>query len=95
MIGGELDWKRIALTEEQVKRYRLRRLQIMKPDRRYKPVRYHPAIETEALKQNVIIGIVRDELDRLLPEPLATVLEREERQRAQVRAALAKMARRK
>ena len=62
---------RIALTEDQVEQYNLRPLAIMKPDRRYKPVRYHEAIETEALKQPVIVGIVREQLDAELPEPLA------------------------
>jgi hypothetical protein len=84
LIGGELDWVRIALTEAQVEQYDLRRLQIMKPDRRYKPVQYHPAIETEALQQQVIVQIVRDALDAELPEPLERVLEREARQRRDV-----------
>jgi hypothetical protein len=84
LVGGELDWTRIALTEEQVKRYRLRRLQIMKPDRRYKPVRSHPAIETEALRQPVIRQIVRVALDADLPEPLEPVLEREAQQRREI-----------
>jgi hypothetical protein len=84
LVGGELDWLRIALTEEQVRRHRLRRLQIMKPDRRYRPVRYHPAIETEALKQHVIVSIVRRQVDLELPEPLPRVLEREWRQRQQL-----------
>jgi hypothetical protein len=81
LIGGELDWTRIMLTEQQVEQYDLRRLEIMKPDRRYKPVRYHPAIETEALQQQVIVQIVRDALDAELPEPLERVLEREAKQR--------------
>jgi hypothetical protein len=87
LVGGELDWKRIALTEEQVndKRYNLRRLVIRKADRRYKPVRYHDAIETEALKQPVIIGIVRNALNAELRErglePIEAVLEREARER--------------
>lgn len=88
LIGGELDWKRIALTEEQVDRYDLRRMIIRKADRRCKPVRYHDAIETEALRQNVIVGIVRDALDAGLPEPLTTVLEREARQRTTMRSLL-------
>ena len=88
LIGGELDWTRIALTEDQVQQYNLRPLAIMKADRRYKPVRYHEAIETEALKQSVIVGIIREQLDSLLPEPLATVLERERRQRASMRRVL-------
>jgi hypothetical protein len=88
LIGGELDWTRIALTEQQVDQYGLRRLMIRKADRRYKPVRYHDAIETEALKQPVIVGIVRDALDAELPEPLEAVLEREARQRTAMRRLL-------
>jgi hypothetical protein len=76
-IGGPLDWERIALTEQQVDGYDLRRLQIDKPDRRYKPTRYHPAVETEALKQEVIVRIIREQLDAELPEPLTAVLGRE------------------
>jgi len=86
LIGGELDWQRIALTEEQVEQYNLAPVQIMKPDRRYRPVRYHPAIETEALKQHVIVAIVRDQLDNELPEPLPRV--REARQRRQMASLL-------
>jgi hypothetical protein len=84
IIGGELNWTRIALTEAQVEQYDLKRLEIMKPDRRYKPVRFHPAIETEALQQQVIVQIVHDALDAELPEPLDRVLERERRQRREV-----------
>jgi hypothetical protein len=90
LVGGELDWQRIALTEEQVDQYELRPLAIMKADHRYKPVRHHLAVETEALKQNVIVGIVRDALDAELPEPLATVLGREKRQRAAIQRLLRK-----
>jgi hypothetical protein len=88
IVGGDLDWNRIALTEDQVDEYDLRPLMIQKPDRRYKPVRVHDAIETEALRQDVIVGIVRAALDAELPEPMATVLERERRQRAAVRRKL-------
>jgi hypothetical protein len=89
LIGGELDWKRIALTEEQVDQYDLRRLIIRKADRRYKPTRWHDAIETEALKQDIIVGIVRDALNAELPEPLTTVQERQDRERAALRRLLA------
>jgi hypothetical protein len=91
LIGGELDWERLAITEEQVRANDLP--VISKPDRRYKPVRYHDAVETEALGQSVIVGIVRDHLDGLLPEPLADVREREQAQRAKVRTALVRIAR--
>jgi hypothetical protein len=91
LVGGELDWERIALTEQQVTRYNLPI--IRKPDRRYKPVRYHDAVECEALEQRFIVGLVRRHLDALLPEPLKDVLEREEAQRRKVRAALKRIAR--
>jgi hypothetical protein len=94
IIGGELNWTRIALTEEQVDRHDLRRLQIEKPDRRFKPVRYHPAIETEALSQPVLVQIVRDVLDFLLPGPLEDVQVREAQQRERVHAVLRRMIRR-
>jgi hypothetical protein len=88
---GELDWERLAITEAQVRANDLP--VISKPDRRYKPVRYHDAVETEALGQSTIVGLVRDGLDSLLPEPLADVRERERAEGAKVRAALAKIAR--
>jgi hypothetical protein len=87
-IGGELDWARIALTETQVDRYKLRRWAITKFDRRYNPPRQHQAIECEALKQHILVGIVRDQLNALLPEPLEDVLEREARQRRRLVARL-------
>jgi hypothetical protein len=80
-IGGELNWTRIALTETQVDQYDLRQWAITKFDRRYKPPRQHQAIECEALKQHIIVDVVRDQLNALLPEPLEDVLEREARQR--------------
>ena len=47
--AGELDWERLALTEEQVSRYDLPR--ITKNDRRFKNGRgIHQAVETEALE---------------------------------------------
>src|SRR5262249_3534012 len=79
LVGDGLEWTRIALTEEQVEHYRLEDKQIMKPDHRYSPVRYYPAVETGALKQQVIVQIIRAALDTELPEPLSHVLERERR----------------
>jgi len=43
-------------------------------DHRYNPPRQHRAVECEALKQHVIVNIVRDQLNALLPEPLEDVL---------------------
>jgi hypothetical protein len=82
----------VALTQAQVRRHRLP--VIRKPDRRYKPVRYHDAVECEALEQPFIVGLVRRRLNALLPEPLADVRERERVQREQVGAALARIAKR-
>jgi hypothetical protein len=83
-----LDWERLALTAEQVDRYDLGRLAIEKLDTRNKPPKRYLAVETEALRQQVIVGIVRDRLDALLPEPLDDVLVRERLQRAAAAALL-------
>jgi hypothetical protein len=86
-------WERIALTTEQVDSVPgLRDLVISKPDRRYKPVRYFDAVETEAFGQANIVAALRARLDQLMPEPLADVLERERRQRAEVAEQLRRIA---
>ena len=54
---------------------------IIKRDRRHKDGRPHEAVETEALRQTILIEILRKRLDDLLPELLPRVLEREARQR--------------
>jgi hypothetical protein len=82
-------WKKITLTEEQVRvNPRLRKLEITKHDRRYKPPKAYRAVECEAIKQKVLIDIIRKDLDAMLPEPLHDVLVREERQRGRVVALL-------
>jgi hypothetical protein len=83
IVGGELNWERIALTEAQVKKYKLQ--PIIKNDRRFKGERgKHRAVETEALSQKLIVKLLRQRLEALLPEPLDNVLEREARQRRAV-----------
>jgi hypothetical protein len=78
-------WQRIALTQAQVDRNpRLKRLVITKYDNRYKPAKSYEAIECEAMKQIELVKLVRAWLNAQLPEPLDSVLEREERQREQV-----------
>jgi hypothetical protein len=78
--ADELQWERLALSEEQVERYSLPR--IIKTDRRFKNGGgVHEAVETEALSQRLIIDIVRSRLDELLPEALEDVQERAERER--------------
>jgi len=81
-----LRWERLALLPEHVERYRLP--MVRKVDGRYRPPRAHEAVETEALRQQVIVSIVRERLDELLPEPLERVQVRERRERQQVAAAL-------
>jgi hypothetical protein len=87
-IAGDLDWKRIALTAEQVEQYDLPT--IIKHDRRYKDGRPHQAVETEALSQRLIVELLESELTALMPEPLETVQEREARQRRAVRRLLSR-----
>jgi hypothetical protein len=98
-LVGELNWQRLALTREQVEDHNL--TVIIKKDKRFtkgggsrervltegprlKPDE-HEAVETEVLSQTLIVSIVRDWLDGLLPQPLDTVLVRERRERAQLR----------
>ena len=81
---GRRGWKRIALTERQAGGLPA----IEKLDRRYKPPRQHRAIEVEALGQGVVTAIVRKALDRLLPEPLDDVRERQQTQRDEWRSRL-------
>ena len=86
-IVGELDWERLALTQEQVDAYQLP--SITKRDKRFKGERgVHEAVETEALSQAVIVDILRTRLEELLPEPLEAVQERAEEQRARLRTFL-------
>jgi hypothetical protein len=76
-------WRKIALTEKQVKKSaRLRKQEITKFDNRCKPPKKYRAVECEALGQKVLLDIIRKQLDALLPEPLERVRVREERQRS-------------
>ena len=81
-----LEWERLALTADQVRDHRL--TPIIKTDRRFKNGGAHEAVETEALSQRLIVQIVRDRLDALLPEPLELFLAREEEERERLRALL-------
>jgi hypothetical protein len=87
-VGGRLRWERVALTQEQVDAHELP--VIIKRDRRYKDGRPHQAVETEALRQTVLMRILRARLDELIPEPLARVHEREGRQQRRIPAMLAR-----
>jgi hypothetical protein len=78
--AGPLPWERLAVTTAQVSEHGLP--VITKHDRRYRDGGVHEAVETEALSQTVLTGLLTSRLDELLPEPLDDVLEREARQRA-------------
>jgi hypothetical protein len=75
----ELDWQRLAITEEQVAERKL--TPVKKADRRYRPARVADAWETEALGQDTVVTLVRERLDELLPEPIADVRVREQEQK--------------
>jgi hypothetical protein len=78
-----IDWTRIALTQTQVDADpRLLRLVIRKADKRTKPARSYDAVECEAVGQVTLERMLREALDRLLPEPLDAVQVREVAQRA-------------
>jgi hypothetical protein len=81
-----LEWERLAVTAEQVAQYSL--ATIVKHDRRYRDGHAHEAVETEALSQTVITGMLTARLDALLPEPITDVLEREETERGEIRTRL-------
>lgn len=87
--AGELTWERLALTREQVDEYDLPVNE--KHDRRYNDDHPHEAVETEALSQTIIVEIVRNRLEQLLPEPLATVQVRADAQRAVIQRALQRL----
>jgi hypothetical protein len=92
IIGGELNWTRLALTRQQVTDHRLPT--IIKTDKRFKNGGgHHEAVETEALSQILIVDIVRRWLDRQLPKPLERVLVRERRERARLRRIIMRGAR--
>jgi hypothetical protein len=82
-----LDWSRVAITHAQVEEHGFEAK--TKRDHRYKDGRAHDAVETEALGQTEIMRLLTEALEERVPEPLAEVLEREERQREQVRERLA------
>jgi len=87
-LVGELRWERVALTDAQA----MTLPRIIKYDRRYKDGRPHEAVETEALRQTVLVDLLRETLDGLLPEPLTRVQERERRQRLRIERMLRRAA---
>jgi hypothetical protein len=85
--GGPLSWRRLALTQEQIDERGIEPR--WKTDTRYSPTYHGPAWEAEALTQSVIVQIVTDALDGLIPERLDDVLERETDERDHWREILA------
>jgi hypothetical protein len=81
---GPLDWQRLLLTAGQIDQYNPPPK--WKVDRR--DGRSGETYEAEALGQTTLVGILRDHLERLLPDPLAAVLVREEQEREQERRRL-------
>jgi hypothetical protein len=61
---------------------------IVKHDRRFKTGGAHEAVETEALSQALIVQIVRDRIDALLPAPLDAIRVREDEERQRLRRLL-------
>ena len=82
--AGTLDWTRIGMTEAQTAGIE----PIWKVDGRDKAGDW--AWEVEALGQARVVALVRDALDARMPEPIASVHEREDAERATVEAALGK-----
>lgn len=83
VIGIDLTWERIAITEDQIEERGF--LSQVKSDGRLADdheEKISEAWEAETLGQSVIVELVTDALDRLLPEdPIDAVLERETQER--------------
>jgi hypothetical protein len=80
---GDLHWERVAITDVQVRELGLPAIPT-KIDRRYNPPRESYAVETEALGQTRITELLTERLEEAVPELLAVVLAREQKQRVQV-----------
>lgn len=80
-----LDWTRIGLTPDQAASIK----PIWKVDGR--DGAGHDAWEVESLGQAAVVALVRSELDRRLPEPLARVREREAAERQGLEMALSNL----
>lgn len=87
VTGRLIDWRRVAITPEQVAQRDL--TPILKKDNRYRPAREQEAWETEALGQRTVMDLVRGELERLLPRTLTDVTERERWEREHLLRTLA------
>ena len=86
---GDLDWKRLAITELQVREHNLTKID--KKDHRFKPARSFPAYETEALKQTQIQQILTTALQDAAAISVGEAIQEEERQRVNVREMLSSL----
>jgi hypothetical protein len=86
---GNLDWKRLAITELQVSQHNLTAIE--KEDHRFKPARTFPAYETEALKQTQIQQILTTALQDAAAISLQEATQEEKRQRVRVREVLSSL----
>jgi hypothetical protein len=84
LLGYPPRWERLAVTKEQIEKFRLSVIQ--KFDKRDQKT--HEAVETEALSQEVIVRILTERLEALLPEPLASVHVRERASSRRAQAAI-------
>jgi hypothetical protein len=82
LLGVDIPWRRLAITEKQAAKIE----PTWKVDKRDKKGR--EAWEVESLGQRQLVKIVTAALDKMLPEPLERVLEREDEQRADAEAVL-------
>jgi hypothetical protein len=87
LYGDEIPWRRVALTAEQVAEHDL--VVIQKWDGRTKS--YHPAVETEALDQRILLPLIEEALAGLLPAELDGIEQDEKAQRKTVRQRLEAM----
>lgn len=81
-VVGELDWGRLAVTEDQVREHDLPI--IIKRDKRYNDGKPHEAVETEALSQRLIVQLLRDRLQELMPASMDAFREVERRERRRI-----------
>jgi len=84
--GRVIEWVRLGITQQQVDDADPPITPIWKVDGRDGQGRW--AVEVESFGQAALAALVRDHLDQLLPEPLADVLVREQREREELAAVL-------
>jgi hypothetical protein len=79
MSGAEVHFERVALTEEQVRRWRLPTRPTKLSDTRAKRFDSDVSVELEAVPPNVLRDLVREVIERHMPRKRLLALKREER----------------